>query len=136
MVRSERVYRRLLDRLVKRYDVDPPIVVRWDVPLHRGGIPRLDRSCEAELHEISLTGAVMVALAPHRVAAVGDRIEIRSDSGTGQVKVRHVCANPNRTVSFGVEFIDVTNVFTDLDEMVGQLRGGNRQFHQSWEIWR
>ncbi len=120
-------------RLTARYELEPPIQIRWDTASRRLLLRKVDVSCQAEIRDISLLGALVVIDGPVD-AEVGAVVQIRRGDQTGLVKVRRVDTDLCGATFVGVQFVTVGDVLPDLHEIVRELRSGDDTLERVWEL--
>ncbi len=123
--------RGLAGRLVSRYELEPPIQIRWDTARRRLFLRKVV-SRKAEIRDVSLLGALVVI--DGRVdAEAGAVVQIRRGDQTGLVKVRRVDTDHRGTTFVGVEFVAVGDALPDLHEIVRKLRSRDDILERVWE---
>ena len=137
-----------LKRLMARYDMPSPVVVDWDTSAHSKKRIRKRESCTpATLRNVSLAGALLAVRLSEK-PEMGDVVALRFRGEEGTVKVCHIevdvvedSVNPNvkdASVAWlvGVEFVEIAEIFPDLNDLVGNLREDGHRLQELWEQGR
>lgn len=100
-------------RLGERLDVSG-IVVDWNVGATKASLLRRRRRDRADVIDVSVTGAQLLAPSNERLA-VGDTLVIGAYGDTGTVQIRRISPVNNGKISvFGVEFLELEPALAEL----------------------
>ena len=137
-----------LKRLMARYDMPSRVVVGWDTSAQsKKRIRKQESDTPATIRNISLAGALM-AVRLYEEPKMGDVVTLRFRGEEGTVKVCHLevdvvedAVNPDAkggSVAWlvGVEFVDIAQIFPDINELVGNLREDGHRLQELWEQGR